>query len=110
MNLKNHAGVKRFCDNIIQDRMGHADLEFVWNVNQPMGAEDQAKILVSYVSEGIYTRNEARGVLGLDPIEGGNDATVDTRQGPLLVCDLQTLSSQSVAPAAPPLAAPHQEC
>jgi hypothetical protein len=93
--------VKRFCDSLIQERMGHADLEFAWNVNQPMEAEDQAQVLVSYVKEGIYTRNEARGVLGLDPIGGGNDATVDTRQGPVLVSDLQTLSLQSVTPGAP---------
>jgi hypothetical protein len=97
--------VKRFCDSVIQDRMGHADLQFVWNADQPMEAEDQAKILVSYVKEGIYTRNEARSVLGLVPIDGGNDATVDARQGPLLVSDLQRLSSKS-AMLAQPLPAP----
>ena len=94
--------VKRFCDSVIQERMRHGDLEFVWNVNQPMEAEDQAQILVSYVKEGIYTRNEARGLLGLDPIVGGNGATVDTRQGPMLVSDLQTLSLQSVRPGPRP--------
>jgi len=66
--------VKRFVDSVIQERMGHSDLEFVWSDAKPTDPKDQATILDTYVKGGIYTVNEARDILGLPPIEGGDQA------------------------------------
>ena len=63
--------VKRLADHVIQDRMGHADLEFAWIDLRPADPAEQAKMLDLYVRGGIYTINEARDILGFDPIPGG---------------------------------------
>ena len=68
--------VKRLADHVIQDRMGHADLEFAWIDLRPADPADQAKMLDLYVRDGIYTVNEARGILGFDPVAGGDQAMV----------------------------------
>lgn len=62
--------VKRLIDSVIQDRMGHPDLEFVWSDLPLSNAKDLAAILDIYVKDGIYLVNEARDRLGLPPIEG----------------------------------------
>jgi HK97 family phage portal protein len=74
--------VKRLVDHVVQDRMGHSDLEFAWSDLRPIEPKEQAEILAIYVKEGIKTRNEARGLLGDDPLPGGDALTVDTAQGP----------------------------
>jgi Phage portal protein len=79
--------VKRLCDGVIQDRMGHADLEFAWSDVQTIDPKEQADILQAYVKEGIKTRNEARAILGDAPLPGGDALTVDTPQGPLKLAD-----------------------
>ena len=63
--------VKRLADEIIQQAMGHPDLEFAWHDLHPADPAEQSKILDLYVRAGIYTVNEARAVLGLSPIPGG---------------------------------------
>jgi hypothetical protein len=68
--------VKRLVDHVIQDRMGHADLEFAWVDLRPADPAEQAKLLDLYVRDGIYTVNEARDILGLDPVRGGDQAMV----------------------------------
>src|SRR5207244_8278212 len=60
--------VKRLADDVIQHRMGHADLEFGWVDLRPIAPKEQAEILALYVKEGIKTRNEARNLLGDDPL------------------------------------------
>ena len=75
--------VKRLADHVIQDRMGHADLEFAWSDLRTIEPKEQAEILAIYVKEGIKTRNEARGLLGDDPLPGGDALMVDTAHGPL---------------------------
>ncbi len=64
--------VKRLVDTVIQERMGHKDLEFVWSDVWPSNAKDLAAILDTYVKDGIYSLNEARNVLGLPGIVGGD--------------------------------------
>lgn len=82
--------VKQLIDNVIQDRMGHPDLEFVWSDKRPVDPSDQQKMLTGYVKEGLMTRNEARDDLGMTPIPGGDDATVEVAgQGILLVEDIE---------------------
>ena len=75
--------VKRLLDHLIQDRMGQRDLEFGWIDPTPHDPSEQAKVLDTYVRSGIYTVNEARDVLGFDPVAGGDSAMVDAGEGPL---------------------------
>src|SRR5579862_3265398 len=75
--------VKRLADHVIQDRMGHGDLEFAWADLRAIEPKEQAEILAIYVKEGIKTRNEARDQLGDDPLPGGDALMVDTPQGPV---------------------------
>ena len=94
--------VKRLIDNIIQDRMGHTDLEFVWGDKRPVDPSDQQKMLSGYVKEGLMTRNEARDTLGMNPIPGGDDTTVEVAgQGILLVEDLDQISDNIANPPPP---------
>jgi len=75
--------VKRLADDVIQNRMGHVDLEFAWTDLRPTDAKDQAVILDTYVKDGIYALNEARDILGLGPVEGGDEPMFFTAQGPV---------------------------
>src|SRR6266481_1677979 len=79
--------VKRLVDDVIQNRMGHADLEFAWSNSRPTDPKDQATILGGYVRDGIYALNEARDILGLGPIEGGDEPMFLTAHGPMLLRD-----------------------
>src|SRR6266481_7295281 len=82
--------VKRLVDSVIQNRIGHRDLEFAWSGTRLTDPKDQAAALTSYVKEGIYTVNEARSILALDPIEGGDEPMFLTAQGPVLLRDALT--------------------
>jgi hypothetical protein len=73
--------VKRLVDHVIQDRMRQPDLEFCWVDPRPTDPTEQAKILDIYVRDGIYTVNEARDILGLDPVAGGERATMYSATG-----------------------------
>jgi HK97 family phage portal protein len=89
--------VKRLVDEVIQDRMGHADLEFAWSDVRPTDPTDQATILGNYVKDGIYSPNEARDVLGLGPVEGGDQPMFLTAQGPVLLRDAAPTKTQPTA-------------
>jgi len=67
--------------------MGHSDLEFAWSDLRPTDPKDQSAILTSYVRDGIFTVNEARDVLSLDPVEGGDAPMFLTAQGPIRLRD-----------------------
>jgi len=73
--------VKRLADHVIQDRLGHPDLEFVWADLAPADPAEQAKVLDTYVRSGIYTINEARDVLGLGPVADGDTPMVYAAAG-----------------------------
>jgi len=73
--------VKRLVDGVIQDRMGHTDLEFIWSDVRSTDPKDQASILDIYVKDGVFTINEARDTLGLAPVEGGDQLMFQTAQG-----------------------------
>jgi HK97 family phage portal protein len=90
--------VKRLVDGVIQGRMGQVDLEFAWSDVRPTDVKDQAMILGSYVKDGIYALNEARGVLGLAPVEGGDEPMFLTAQGPILLRDAIAPKTQANSP------------
>jgi hypothetical protein len=73
--------VKRLCDHVIQDPMGHPGLEFAWGDLWPGDPAEQAKVIDIYVRDGIYAVNEARGLLGLDPVPGGDQPMIYGAQG-----------------------------
>jgi HK97 family phage portal protein len=75
--------VKRLADHVIQDRMGHRDLEFAWIDLRPADPAEQAKMLDIYVRAGIYAVNEAREILGFNPVPGGERAMVYGGGGPV---------------------------
>ena len=79
--------VKRLVDGVIQTRMGHVDLEFAWSNSRPTDPNDQATMISSYVKDGIYTLNEARDILGMPPVAGGDQPMFLTAQGPVLLSD-----------------------
>jgi len=87
--------VKRHIDGVIQDRMGHRDLEFAWSDVRPTDPTDQATILGNYVKDGIYTLNEARDILGLSPVAGGEEPMFLTPQGPILLRNAGELGTKS---------------
>jgi len=86
--------VKRLADHVIQDRLGHPDLEFSPSPDGPPWRSDpgiheraadpaeQAKLLDLYVKDAIYTVNEARDILGLDPVPGGDQPLIYAAAGP----------------------------
>ncbi len=73
--------VKRLADHVIQDRLGHPDLEWAWINDRALDPAEQAKLLDLYVRTGIYTVNEARDILGLDAVPGGERAMAYGRGG-----------------------------
>jgi hypothetical protein len=65
--------------------MGHEDLEFAWQAEDPLDPEDEATMLIGLVKEGIITRNEARDMRGMEPLDEADLLMVDTAQGPILL-------------------------
>jgi len=60
--------VKSLIDDIIAEEFDAADLEFSWNAESSIDPQTQETILSSYATKGILTINEARVVLGRDPL------------------------------------------
>ena len=94
--------VKRLVDGVLQKRMGHPDLEFAWQELDETDPQIQATILTEYVKFGINTPNEARDTLGLDPVEGGDDAMLVLATGPVLIKHADDLSDNTANPPPPP--------
>jgi hypothetical protein len=60
--------VKRLIDDVLADEFDAPDLEFCWCKDQHIDPIAQEKILTGYTSNGIMTINEARAVLGREPL------------------------------------------
>jgi HK97 family phage portal protein len=75
--------VKRLADHVIQDRMGHPDLEFAWVDLRPADSAEQAAMLDIYLRNGVYTVNEARDILGMGAIAGGDRPGEGVSNGPV---------------------------
>jgi HK97 family phage portal protein len=88
--------VQRFIGHVIQTHLGHDDLEFAWSEQKELDPSEQGKILVGYVKDCIYTPNEARDALGLDPVDSGDELVYLNGTTPL------TLES-IINPPEPPL-------
>lgn len=62
------AWVKALIDDIIVNEFDASDLEFSWTPTETIDPQAQEQMLASYTSRGILTLNEARAVLGRDPL------------------------------------------
>jgi hypothetical protein len=98
--------VKRVADEVIQKRMGHADLEFAWQELREVDPQVQGKIETDYVRFGVKTPNEARDGLGLEPIKGGEKPIVIAGATIVLLQDIEALSDKAVNPPEPMFGAP----
>lgn len=70
-------------DPIIQEDFGIDEIEFNYLPEPDVDELKQQTTLCGYVKEGIMVRNEARDKLGLDVMDGGDELTVDTVNGPV---------------------------
>jgi hypothetical protein len=97
--------VKRLVDTVIQDRLGHPDLEFAWNDTRPIDPADQAKLYDIYVKNGTYAHDEVRDKLGEDPYPDGIGAEpmIITASGPVLLKNVEALGELSLNPPQPTL-------
>ncbi len=93
--------VKRLADHVIQDRLGEPELEFAWAEGRPADPAQEAKIIDTYVRNGVYAINEARDLLGLDPVPGGDRPMVYGTQGAVPLFPSTTARRQDVAARIP---------
>jgi phage portal protein BeeE len=77
--------VKELMDDIIQTRMGFADLQFGWDDKEAQDPLERAQIDQIYVNSGVLTKDEIREEMGLDPLpEPAEDApTMPTTEQPV---------------------------
>lgn len=68
-------------DPLIQDVLGHEDLEFIWQAKGAVDPLEQAQVAEIYVRNGMRTVNEVRRDLGLEGIVGADDLLVYTGSG-----------------------------
>ena len=62
------AWVKALIDDVLAREFDAADLEFAWSPTETIDPQAQEQMLSSYTSRGILTLNEARAMLGRDPL------------------------------------------
>ena len=62
------AWIKALIDDVLGDEFGAPDLEFAWTPTDTIDPLAQEQMLSSYTSRGILTLNEARAMLGRDPL------------------------------------------
>jgi Phage portal protein len=94
--------LKLLIDDVIQSRMGHADLEFAWTVREDIDPKVQSDIVDQKLGKGRLTLNEARDLDGLDPVEGGDEPMIYLPTGPVLLSDVAAISSLAANPPTPP--------
>ena len=69
------AWVKALIDDVIAIELDGPDLEFAWTPTETVDPAAQEQMLSSYTSRGLLTLNEARAVLGREPLA---DRAADT--------------------------------
>ena len=86
-------------DTIIQEKFGYDEIEFTFLPQTEPDQEKQAKIHQIQIDEGLRSRNEVRGELGLEPVPDGDHLTVST--GGAVVRLDQVISGEALMPGAP---------
>ncbi|WP_284244928.1 phage portal protein [Methylobacterium haplocladii] len=72
---------KRMLDSVVQDDLGHPDLEFEWNPAREIDPKVQAEIDDKNLRNGSETIDEVRERRGQGPVPGGNKARIYIAQG-----------------------------
>ncbi len=62
------AWVKALVDDLLASEFGAPGLEFAWSPSAPVDPAAQEQVLSAYTGRGILTINEARAMLGRDPL------------------------------------------
>ncbi len=62
------AWVKALADDLLAAEFGAPGLEFAWSPSAPIDPAAQEQVLSAYTGRGILTINEARAMLGRDPL------------------------------------------
>jgi hypothetical protein len=86
-------------DTIIQEKFGYHDVEFTFLPQVMPDQSKQAEIYDLQIKDGLRTRNEVRGELGLEPVEDGDYLTVTTGAGVFRLD--QVISGEAMQPGAP---------
>jgi phage portal protein BeeE len=89
--------VKGMIDQIIATAWGWPDLEFQWREDKEPDGLAQAQISQIYLASGVLSINEVRAAQGLDPVQGGEQPTIATKDGVVTL-------KQAVTP--PPIPSP----
>ena len=74
-------------DPIIQEDFGYDEYEMNYLPEPEVDQLKQMETVVGYVKEGIWTRNEARDATGKDVMDGGDELTLDTPNGPVPIAE-----------------------
>ncbi|GEM_PF-3498491 len=74
-------------DPIVQELFGYDDMEFNFLPQPNVDQQKQMTVLMGYVKDGVMSRNEVRGQLKLEKMDGADDLTVDTPNGPVPVAE-----------------------
>ena len=96
--------LKEIMDRMVQDDLGHPELQFTWTNIDPTNKVDEAKVVTSLINAGLMAVDEWRLGEGLKPI-GIKDPFIMTPVGPMFLKDLAAQSAagqQPIAPYKPP--------
>jgi hypothetical protein len=95
---------KRWIDDVIQDEMGYADLEFVWVKEDSTDAKEQSEIDNTALRNGSATIDQIRDARGEDPLPDGLGAKplIYTASGAVTLESV--LNPPEPEPAAEPIA------
>ncbi len=89
--------LKEIFDSIIQEDLGHNDLEWVWTNLNPSNLQEEADVFSTLVKSGAVSVDEYRIGQGMTPI--GLGAYIMTPTGPVLVKDFITQAPGATAVA-----------
>jgi hypothetical protein len=65
---------ERLINEVIENDLGVPDAEFKWGADEQIDPVSESTVLVSYVNNGVMTRNEAREVIGMDKVTDAPEA------------------------------------
>jgi hypothetical protein len=92
--------LKELMDRIVQDDLGHPELQFTWTNIDPTNKKEEAQVVNTLVNGGLMSIDEWRLAEGLKPI-GLRDPFIMTPVGPIFVKDLAAQSRAGEKPVAP---------
>ncbi len=86
---------------------GYDDLEFKYQQEPDVNPLIQMQVITGFTKEGVLTRNEGRDQLGLEALEGGDELTVDTVNGPVPIAETIEANRQKALAVPDQLSAAH---